>query len=359
MFIDQAKIYLKGGRGGNGCVSFRREKYVPKGGPDGGNGGDGGSVILEASSSTSTLNAFRYKQHFHADRGRHGQGKMKNGKHGKDLIVKVPRGTQIFDEDKISLLADLKEAGERFVAAKGGKGGRGNASFTTSTNRAPKYSEEGKEGEEFFLILELKLISDVGIVGYPNTGKSTLITKISSAKPKIADYPFTTLTPHLGVVHIGDFDSFTIADIPGLIEGAHSGHGLGLQFLRHVERTRLLLHLVDISESSGRDPVKDIRVINNELRKYSSALSKKPQIIVASKMDILQKPERLNLLKEYCEKKNINLVAISSITGKGLKNLIRLTHGRLSQILQLEQGKRKTIDTPISKLSLLHKDRKN
>lgn len=341
MFIDQAKIYVKGGRGGNGCVSFRREKYVPRGGPNGGNGGTGGSALFEASSSSSTLNAFRFKQHFRADRGRHGQGKLKDGKSGKDLIVMVPRGTQIFDEDKIFLLADLKEDGERFIAAKGGKGGRGNASFATSTNRAPRHSEEGKEGEEFFLVLELKLIADVGIVGYPNTGKSTLISKISSARPKIADYPFTTLTPHLGVVPVGDYDSFTIADIPGLIEGAHSGHGLGIQFLRHVERTRLLIHLIDISESSGRDPVKDIRVINTELRKYSPALSRKPQIIVASKMDILQKQERLHPLKEYCKKKKINFEAISSITGKGLSALIRSTHRTLSQLLQKEQEKSK------------------
>ncbi len=340
MFIDRAKIYVKGGKGGNGCVSFRREKYVPRGGPDGGNGGLGGSVILEASESLSTLNAFLFKQHFKAERGRHGQGKLKDGKNGKDLIVAVPRGTQIFDEDKISLLADLQEAGEQYIAAKGGQGGRGNASFTTSTNQAPRYSGPGKEGEEFALILELKLIADVGLIGYPNTGKSTLISKISSARPKIADYPFTTLTPHLGVVHIGDYDSFTIADIPGLIEGAHEGHGLGLQFLRHVERTRLLLHLVEIPESSGRDPLKDIKIINSELRKYSLKLSRKPQIIVASKMDILQKLERLDLLKKHCEKKRMNLVPISSITGRGLKTLTRLTHRTLKN-LSLPRKERK------------------
>lgn len=332
MFIDRAKIYVRGGKGGNGCVSFRREKYVPKGGPDGGNGGSGGAVILEASDSLSTLNAFRFKQHFKAERGRHGQGKQKNGKNGSDLIVKVPCGTQIYDEEKISLLADLKESGERFVAAKGGAGGRGNASFTTSTRQAPKFSEPGQEGEDFFLILELKLIADVGLIGFPNTGKSTLISKISSARPKIADYPFTTLTPHLGVVSIGDYDSFTIADIPGLIEGAHEGHGLGLQFLRHVERTRLILHLVEIAESSGRDPLKDIKVINRELRKYSPALSRKPQIIVATKIDILQHRERLDRLNKHCEKTGLDLVSISSITGKGLKTLAGLAYRTLKNL---------------------------
>jgi GTP-binding protein len=340
MFIDRAKINVKGGKGGNGCISFRREKYVPRGGPDGGNGGLGGTVILEASDSLSTLNAFRFKHHFKAERGRHGQGKQKDGKSGKDLIVKVPCGTQIYDEDKISLLADLKESGERFAAARGGGGGRGNTSFTTSTRQAPRLSEPGKEGEEFFLILELKLIADVGLIGYPNSGKSTLISKISSARPKIADYPFTTLTPHLGVVSIGDYDSFTIADIPGLIEGAHQGHGLGLQFLRHVERTRLLLHLVEISESSGRDPLKDIKVINSELRKYSPALSRKPQIIVASKIDILQQAKRLALIKKHCKKKKLDLVPISSITGKGLKTLTRLAHRTLKNLsLPRKEGK--------------------
>ncbi|MEW5806587.1 MAG: GTPase ObgE [Acidobacteriota bacterium] len=335
MFIDHAKIYVKGGRGGNGCISFRKEKYVPRGGPDGGNGGNGGSVILEASKSVSNLNAFRFHQHFKAERGRHGKGKRMDGSSGEDLIVMLPPGTQVYDADKISLLADLQEEGDRFIAAKGGRGGKGNASFATSTNRAPKYAESGREGEEFYLILELKLIADVGLIGYPNVGKSTLISKISSAHPKIADYPFTTLTPHLGVVSVGShgyYDSFVVADIPGLIEGAHEGHGLGDRFLQHVERTRLLLHMVDMSDLPDREPVKDVRIINRELRKYSPSLRRKPQIIVASKIDVLQNKDKMNRLKKYCSEKKLDLIPISSITGEGLNTLLKTTLKRLKEI---------------------------
>ncbi len=332
MFIDHAKINVKGGKGGNGCISFRKEKYVPKGGPDGGNGGNGGSVILEASKSVSNLNAFKFKQHFKADRGRHGMGKKMEGRDGEDLIVKVPLGTQVYDQDKVVLLADLQGEGERCIVARGGRGGRGNASFTTSTNQAPRYAEDGREGEEFSIILELKLIADVGLVGFPNAGKSTLISKISSAHPKIADYPFTTLTPHLGVVYVGDYASFIIADIPGLIEGAHEGHGLGMRFLQHVERTRLLLHLVDMSDFSGNDPVSNIKVINRELRKYSSALGRKPQMIVASKIDALQDQQKMKVLKKYCREKKLKLIPISSVTGEGIDDLVEATFKRLNEL---------------------------
>ncbi len=334
MFIDHAKIQVKGGKGGNGCISFRKEKYVPRGGPDGGNGGNGGSVIFEASKSISNLNAFKFKRHFKADRGRHGMGKKMAGRDGEDFIVEVPPGTQVYDEDKVSLLADLQSEGERFIVARGGRGGRGNASFTTSTNQAPRYAEEGREGEEFSIILELKLIADVGLIGFPNAGKSTLISKISSAHPKIADYPFTTLTPHLGSVHVGDYASFIVADIPGLIEGAHKGHGLGMRFLQHVERTRLLLHLVDMSDLAGNDPVSNIKVINRELRRYSSALGRKPQMIVASKMDVLQDQQRMKALKKYCREKKLKLIPISSVTGEGIDDLIRTVFKRLKELNQ-------------------------
>jgi len=332
MFIDHARIFVKGGKGGDGCASFRKEKHVPKGGPDGGDGGNGGSVILEASKSVSNLNAFRFNQHFKAERGRHGMGKKMSGRDGKDLIVKVPPGTQVYDEDKVSLLADLQNEGEQFVAARGGKGGRGNAAFATSTNQAPQYAQRGRNGEESYLIFELKLIADVGLIGFPNAGKSTLISKISSARPKIADYPFTTLTPHLGVVNVGTYDSFVVADIPGLIEGAHEGHGLGTRFLQHVERTRLLLHLVDMSDLPERDPVEDIRIINRELKKYSSSLARKPQMIVASKMDTLQTKKKMDALRKFCREKKLKLIPISSVTGEGIDNLIKTAHKRLKEL---------------------------
>ena len=331
VFIDQAKIYVAGGAGGNGCLSFRREKFVPRGGPDGGDGGDGGSVWLETDASTNTLLSFRYQQHFVAERGRHGEGSDRHGRNGADLVVKVPLGTAVLDEDRIVQIADLTTLGQKFLAAKGGRGGRGNARFATSTNRAPRRHDPGQPGEERWLRLELKLLADVAIIGFPNAGKSTLISRLSAARPKIADYPFTTLVPNLGVVDAG-FRSFVIADIPGLIEGAHLGHGLGIQFLRHIERTRLLLHLVDMSPDTGRDPVRDLDVINAELAAYKQALAGRPQIVVANKMDVAQEPDRVRGLEDHCLRCGLQLVKISAATGSGLPELVRETAAALTQL---------------------------
>src|SRR6266849_4122615 len=321
MLVDQATITVIGGRGGNGCVSFRREKYVPRGGPDGGPGGDGGSVFLVADPSLKGLNAFRYTRRFVADRGRHGEGSGRAGRDGEDLVIKVPPGTVVLDADGASVLADLVAAGSRVLVAAGGRGGRGNSAFATSTHQAPRESEPGTPGEERVLVLELKLIADVGIVGFPNAGKSTLISRISAAHPKIADYPFTTLEPNLGVVKLDDFRSFVVADIPGLIEGAHLGHGLGTQFLRHIERTRLLAHLVDVSEASGRDPVNDFRVVMEELASFSGDLAKKPMLVVATKMDAAQSPDRVSALKRLAAERGLPYFEISSVTGLGLDKL--------------------------------------
>src|SRR5215467_14593473 len=286
MFIDRAKIHVQGGDGGNGVTAFRREKFVPRGGPSGGDGGRGGDVILVADASLNTLLHLRYNPRHVADRGLHGEGSNRSGREGSDLIVNVPVGTQIFDSETTDLLADLSHDGDRWLAARGGRGGFGNAHFATSTNRAPRYHQSGSKGEELDLQLELKLLADVGLVGFPNAGKSTFISTVSAARPKIADYPFTTLEPHLGVVDAGDFRTFVIADIPGLIKGAHEGHGLGDRFLRHVERTTLLLHLVDVS-FSGRDPVSDYEIINRELAAYNARLAARQQIVVATKIDAL------------------------------------------------------------------------
>ena len=336
VFIDQAKIYVAGGAGGNGCLSFRREKFVPRGGPDGGDGGDGGSVWLETDASTNTLLSFRYQQHFVAERGRHGEGSDRHGRNGADLVVKVPLGTAILDEDRVVQIADLTTLGQKFLAAKGGRGGRGNARFATSTNRAPRRHDPGQPGEERWLRLELKLLADVAIIGFPNAGKSTLISRVSAARPKIADYPFTTLVPNLGVVNAG-FRSFVIADIPGLIEGAHLGHGLGIQFLRHIERTRLLLHLVDMSPDTGRDPVRDLEVINAELAAYKQALAGRPQIVVANKMDVAQEPARVRGLEDHCLRRGLQLVKISAATGSGLPELVRETAAALTHLPPLEE----------------------
>lgn len=335
-FVDEVTILVRGGHGGNGCLSFRREKGVPRGGPDGGSGGGGGSVYLVTDPSTNTLLAFRYQKKYEADRGRHGEGKDKHGRYGRDIEVPVPPGTLVFDADSETLLADLSEPWQKFLVAKGGQGGRGNGVFATSTNRAPTRHEEGLEGEEHRLRLELKLLADVGLVGFPNAGKSTLISRISSARPKIADYPFTTLIPNLGVVDAGGFRTFVVADIPGLIEGAHAGHGLGDRFLRHVERTRLLLHLVDVSSMTGRDTVADFDAINKELRAYGHGLAQKPQIAVATKLDALQDPERLATLKMHCRKKRVPLLTISSVTGEGLEELIRKTWAALEKLQKPE-----------------------
>src|SRR5437763_3977195 len=291
MFIDEARIRVKAGDGGNGCVAFRREKFVPRGGPSGGDGGRGGDVVMEASERHNTLVHFRFNPEYKAERGRHGEGANKTGREGADVTLKVPVGTIVYDEETGEKVHDFSRPDERLVIAHGGRGGRGNARFATSTHQAPREHEAGKPGEERVLRLELKLLADVGLVGYPNVGKSTLISRISAARPKIADYPFTTLEPNLGVVTIGDApheESYVVADIPGLIEGAHTGTGLGIQFLRHIERTRVLAHLIDISDASGRpDPVKDFGVIMEELASFGAGLEEKPMIVVASKLDVI------------------------------------------------------------------------
>src|SRR5918999_2101019 len=324
MFIDRAKIRVQGGNGGNGVTAFRREKFVPRGGPSGGDGGRGGDVWLVADASLNTLLHLRYNPLHVAGRGMHGEGSNRSGKEGDDAIVRVPVGTQIFDPLTNELLCDLEEDGARWLAARGGRGGFGNAHFATSTNRAPRYHQEGSPGEEFEFQLELKLLADVGLVGFPNAGKSTFISVVSAAHPKIADYPFTTLEPHLGVVDLGDFRTFVIADIPGLIEGAHTGAGLGDRFLRHIERTKLLLHLVDVSSISGRDPVGDYEVINRELAAYDPRLTARPQIVVATKLDALDEPERLGRLRERAAQDGKEFLEISSATNRGVRELVQI-----------------------------------
>ena len=332
MFIDRTKIRVQGGHGGNGVTAFRREKFVPRGGPSGGDGGRGGDVWLEADESLNTLLHLRYNPEHIAERGRHGEGSNRAGRDGEDTLVRVPVGTQIFDAESGELLKDFTEHGERWLAAKGGRGGFGNSHFATSTNRAPRYHQEGSAGEEHELQLELKLLADVGLVGFPNAGKSTLISTISAAKPKIADYPFTTLEPHLGVVDIGEFRTFIVADIPGLIEGAHKGAGLGDRFLRHVERTKLLLHLVDVSSASGRDPVSDYETINRELRAYDARLAARPQVVVATKIDALDEPERLESLKCRAASDRRPFYAISSATGQGIRELVNAMARTLEEL---------------------------
>ena len=323
---------MQGGHGGNGVTAFRREKFVPRGGPSGGDGGRGGDVWLVADSSLNTLLHLRYNPLHIAARGMHGEGSNRSGKEGEDTIVRVPVGTQIFDPATNELLFDFAADGQRWPAAKGGRGGFGNAHFTTSTNRAPRYHQEGSEGEEFELQLELKLLADVGLVGFPNAGKSTFISAVSAAHPKIADYPFTTLEPHLGVVDMGDFRTFVIADMPGLIEGAHEGHGLGDRFLRHIERTRLLLHLVDVSSASGRDAVSDYEVINHELAAYDPQLASRAQVVVATKIDALDEPERLERLRERAATDERPFFSISAVTGMGVRELLTAIARELDQL---------------------------
>lgn len=329
MFLDRVKIHIKAGDGGNGVTAFRREKFVPRGGPSGGDGGVGGSIFIEADEGLNTLLHLRYNPEHKAERGRHGEGSNRSGKDGEDLTVRVPVGTQVFDADSGDLLFDFVEAGQRYLAAKGGKGGWGNAHFATPTKQAPKYHYDGRPGEERNLQLELKLIADVGLVGFPNAGKSTLISVISAAKPKIADYPFTTLEPNLGVVDMGDFKTFVVADIPGLIEGASNGAGLGDRFLRHVERTKMILHLVDVSSVSGRDPVNDYEVINRELAAYDADLAERPQIVVATKIDALDDEERLESLKATSKKDGRPFFAISAVANKGVSELVNAVALRL------------------------------
>ncbi len=330
-FIDEVIIHVEGGRGGNGCVSFRREKYVPKGGPDGGDGGRGGDIVLEAKRGLLTLLEFKYKNFYKGNRGEHGKGSLKKGKDGEDIIIPVPLGTVVTDLETGEIIADLSEDGKKVVVAKGGRGGRGNAHFKSPTNRAPRFFEKGSPGEKRSLKLELKLLADVGIVGMPNVGKSTLISKISSAKPKISDYPFTTLIPCLGVVKIDDYHSFTVADIPGLIEGAHLGKGLGTRFLKHIERTKVLIHMIDIS--GGEDPIVLYKKINDELFSFSPKLLEKPQVVVINKMDLKEVKERFPFSKLSLEREGISPLPISSLTGEGIDRLI----SKLFSILREEE----------------------
>jgi GTP-binding protein len=323
LFVDQVKVSLIAGKGGDGCVSFRREYRVPKGGPDGGRGGDGGNVYLMSDPNLNTLAYFRFHPINKARKGANGQGSNRQGKKGKDLYLRVPIGTVVKDAATGVILHDFLIPGEIYLAAKGGRGGRGNASFATATHQTPREFEKGNPGEEKKLILELKLIADVGLVGFPNVGKSTLISRVSAARPLIADYPFTTLTPILGVVDIDKDRSFVVADVPGLIKGAHQGHGLGIQFLRHIERTRILIHLIDVSPFSGRDPVNDYRVIQDELKAFNPELLKRRMIIIANKVDLLgEDRKRLIAVKRLAAREKRPFLAISAITGEGLKELV-------------------------------------
>ena len=331
-FIDEAKIYIKAGDGGRGCVSFRREKFVPRGGPNGGDGGNGGDVVMVARRNMSSLLDHRYQQHYRAKRGVHGKGKDQHGKNAEDLVIPVPMGTLIKDFESGEFYGDLTKDGESLVVAKGGKGGRGNARFVTPTNQAPKEAEPGIPGEERTLVLELKLLADVGLLGFPNAGKSTLISTISAARPKIADYPFTTLVPNLGVVSYGDGQTFVLADIPGIIEGAHEGAGLGIQFLRHIERTKILIHLLDLSPITERDPIEDYQTLNHELKSYSEELSKKPQIVALNKIDITEAREDLSRIEEHFNTLGIKTFPISSATGEGTKDLIWQVAGQLEML---------------------------
>ncbi|GGJ67370.1 GTP-binding protein [Anoxybacillus voinovskiensis] len=321
MFVDQVKIYVKGGDGGNGMVAFRREKYVPKGGPAGGDGGKGGDVIFIVDEGLRTLMDFRYQRHFKAPKGENGMSKGQHGKNAEDLVVKIPPGTVVMDAATKQVLADLTEHGQRFIVAKGGRGGRGNMRFATPANPAPEIAENGEPGEERDVILELKLLADVGLVGFPSVGKSTLLSVVSAAKPKIADYHFTTLVPNLGVVETDDGRSFVMADLPGLIEGAHQGIGLGHQFLRHIERTRVIVHVIDMAAVEGRDPYEDYIVINEELKQYNLRLTERPQIVVANKMDMPGAEENLQVFKEKVPQ-DVPIFPISALTRQGLRDLL-------------------------------------
>ena len=339
MFVDEVDIHVSAGNGGNGCLSFRREKFVPRGGPDGGDGGAGGSVYIVATPTKNTLIDFRYHPEFEAKRGAHGQGSNKTGQSGNDLEIPVPIGTLVFakspETGELTTLADLTADGQRMLVAHGGRGGRGNARFVSSTNRAPRRTEPGEEGEERFLRLQLKLIADAGLVGFPNVGKSTLISRISAARPKIADYPFTTLSPNLGVVSLPDDRSFVVADVPGLIEGAHQGHGLGHQFLRHIERTKVLVHLVDVSGASGRDPVQDFDTIVDELQLFDPKVAAKPMIVAASKMDAVDDPSRVDALERHVRDRGLPLFRISAVAGTGLEALLEAMWRQIAAIREL------------------------
>ena len=338
MFVDEAKIFVKAGDGGNGCVAFRREKYVPRGGPSGGDGGNGGSIYVEANPNDNTLLRYRYNREFKADRGRHGEGSNCTGHSGADLVLQVPVGTMIYDDGSGESLADLAEPGQRFLLAHGGRGGRGNQHFAKPWHQAPREHEDGFPGEERHLRFELKLLADVGLVGFPNAGKSTLISVISAARPKIANYPFTTLEPNLGVVNANGGTgkelgrTFVVADLPGLIEGAHEGAGLGIRFLRHVERTRLLVHLIDTSDGNDADPVHAYEVILGELRAFDEGLAAKPRIVVATKLDATTDRARLEALRDFCVGRELEFHAISAATGEGVRGLVRAIADALDKL---------------------------
>ena len=340
MFVDEVDIHVAAGDGGRGSLSFRREKFIPRGGPDGGDGGRGGSVYVVASRGKNTLIDFRFHPEFEARGGKHGEGNNKTGQAADDLDIEVPVGTLIFEKTDdaadegggLRLIADLTEEGQRVLVAKGGRGGRGNAQFVSSTNRAPRRVEPGETGEERRLKLQLKLLADVGLIGFPNAGKSTLIARISAARPKIADYPFTTLTPNLGVVSLSDDRSFVVADVPGLIGGAHAGQGLGDRFLRHIERTKVLIHLVDVSGSSGRDPVQDFDVILEELRLFDPKVAAKPQIVTANKIDALDDPDRLERLERHVRALDLPFHRISGVTGEGVDELLEAAWRQIAAV---------------------------
>ena len=340
MLIDEVVITVKAGDGGNGCVAFRREKCVPRGGPSGGDGGKGGDIILESSSQHNTLIQFRYNPEYRAGRGRHGEGSNRTGHDGQDLVVRVPVGCVVWDEQTGEKLYDFDRPDLRIVVAKGGRGGRGNARFATSTHRAPREHEPGEPGQLYRLHLVLKMLADVGLVGLPNAGKSSLLSRISAARPKIADYPFTTLEPCLGMVRAGEEESFVVADLPGLIEGAHQGHGLGTRFLRHIERTRLLVHLVDVSEHLSADPEIDFAIILKELAGFQPAMAQKPMLLVASKVDLAGRgsgqDQRLRALEKLAARRNLEMFRVSSITGEGLEELKRAMAQRLGQLRRAE-----------------------
>jgi GTP-binding protein len=333
-FVDEARIHVKAGDGGNGCVSFRREKFIPRGGPDGGDGGKGGDVILQADAQLTTLLDLTYPRQIRAQKGSHGKGKDQTGRHGEDFLVRVPVGTLVRDDQTGEVLQDLLFEGQRFVVARGGRGGRGNTRFATPTRRAPRRAEKGEKGEERWFRLELKLLADVGLIGFPNVGKSTLLSRVSSARPKIADYPFTTLVPNLGVVEREDHRPFIVADIPGLIEGASKGAGLGLSFLRHVERTRLLIHLLDISEERSRDPVKDFHALNRELSAYDTSLQKKSQLVALNKIDLPSVRERVRTAESQFRKIGHRLYVISGQTGEGVEELMEAVSRTLDSLLE-------------------------
>jgi GTPase len=353
MFVDQVKIYVKGGDGGNGMVAFRREKYVPKGGPAGGDGGKGADVIFEVAEGLRTLMDFRYQRHFKAPRGEHGMSKNQHGRGAKDMVVKVPPGTVVMDAETNEVIADLVEHGQRAVIAKGGRGGRGNSRFATPANPAPELSENGEPGQEREVVLELKLLADVGLVGFPSVGKSTLLSVVSSAKPKIAEYHFTTIVPNLGMVETEDGRSFVLADLPGLIEGAHQGVGLGHQFLRHIERTRVIVHVIDMSGLEGRDPYDDYVTINKELKEYNLRLTERPQIIVANKMDVPEAEENLEKFKERLQE-DYPVFPISAVTRKGLRELIFAVADKLEETPEFPLQHEEEEDTGVHRVVYKH-----